>query len=186
MKYSQQGIDDLKEAADAINDMDEELGDIQRGLHKHEEKLEYLENQSRRNNVRIDGIPEEDNETWLNTETKAKEVLQEKLHLSFEPVIERAYRTGTRSRPSAADGINTRPRTIVCRLRDWKQKDEILRAARRMEPPGMFFSEDLANETMEKRKAQLDKLKEAKRAGKMAYFVLDRLLIKDRRRVESS
>ena len=73
----------------------------------------------------------------------------------------------------------------MCRLRDWKQKDEILRAARKVKPPGMFLSEDLANETTEKRKAQLDKLKEAKRAGKMAYFVLDRLnVIKERRRVE--
>ena len=106
--------------------------------------------------------------------------------MCFELVIERAHRTGTRSRPGAADGINTCPRTIVCHLHDWKQKDEILRAAQRMKPPGMFLSEDLANETMEKRKAQLDKLKEAKRAGKMAYFVLDRLVIKDRRRVESS
>ena len=132
------------------------------------------------------GIREEDNETWLNTETKAKEVLQEKLNLSFEPVIERAHRTGTPSRPGAADGINTRLRAIVCRLRDWKQKDEILRAARRMKPRGIFLSEDFVNETMEKRKVQLDKLKEAKRAGKMAYFVLDRLVIKDRRRVESS
>ena len=49
--------------------MDEELEDIQHGLHKHGEKLEYLDNESRRNNVRIDGIPEEDNENWLNTET---------------------------------------------------------------------------------------------------------------------
>ena len=57
LEYSQQDIDDLKEAADAIDDMDEELEDIQFGLHKHEEKLEYLENQSRRNNIRIDGIP---------------------------------------------------------------------------------------------------------------------------------
>ena len=113
-------------------------------------------------------------------------MLQEKLQLSFELVIERAHRTGTRSRPGAADGIKTRPRTIVCRLPDWKQKDEILRAARRMKPSGMFLSEDLANETIEKRKAQLDKIKEAKRAGKMAYFVLDTLVIKDRRRVESS
>ena len=63
-------------------------------------------------------------------------MLQEKLHLSFEPVIEQVHRTGTRSRPGAADGINTSPRTIVCRLRHWKQKDEILRAARRMKPPG--------------------------------------------------
>ena len=81
---------------------------------------------------------------------------------------------------------STRPRTIVCRLRYWKQKDEVLRDARRMKPPGMFLSEDLANETMEKRKAELDKLKEAKRAGKMAYFVLDRLVLKDRCRLESS
>ena len=118
LEYSQQDINDLKEAADAIDDMDKELEDIQCRLHKREEKLEYLENQSQRNNVRIDGIPEEDNETWLNTETKAKEVLQEKLHLSFELVIERVHRTGARSRPGAADGINTRPRTIVCCLRD--------------------------------------------------------------------
>ena len=62
-------MDDLKEVADAIDDMDEELEDIQHGLHKHGEKLEYLDNQSRRNNVRIDGNPEGDNENWLNTET---------------------------------------------------------------------------------------------------------------------
>ena len=72
LEYSQQDIDDLKEAADAIDDMDTELEDIQRDLHKHDEKLEYLEKQSRRNNVPIDGIPKEDNETGLNTETKAK------------------------------------------------------------------------------------------------------------------
>ena len=70
LEYSPQDIDNLKEAADTIDDMDEELEDIQRGLHKHEEKLEYLENQSRRNNLRINGIPEEDNETWLNTEKR--------------------------------------------------------------------------------------------------------------------
>ena len=63
LEYSQQDIDDLKEAADAIDDMEEELDGIQRDLHKHEEKVVYLENQSRRNNVRIDGIPEQDNET---------------------------------------------------------------------------------------------------------------------------
>ena len=41
LEYSQQDINDLMEAADAIDNMEEELG-----LHKHKEKLEYLENQS--------------------------------------------------------------------------------------------------------------------------------------------
>lgn len=186
LEYSQQDIDDLKEAADAIDEMEEELDDIQTGLHKQEEKLVYLENQSRRNNVRIDGIPEQHNETWLNTETKVKEVLQEKLNLSFEQMIERAHRTGARPRSGAADGINTRPRTIVCRLRDWRQKDDILRAARRIKPSGIFVNEDLANETIEKRKRQVDELNAAKRAGKTAYFVLDRLVIKERRSAEPS
>ena len=47
-------------------------------------------------------------------------------------------------------------------------------------------NKDLANETLEKRKEQLDKFKEAKRAGKTAYFMLDRLVIKDRRKIVSS
>ena len=101
LECSQQDIDDLMEAADAIDNMDEELEDIQRGLHKQEEKLEYLENQSRRKNIRIDGILKEDNESWPTTEAKVKEALHEKLNLSFEPVIERAHRVGVRPRSSA-------------------------------------------------------------------------------------
>ena len=71
------------EAADAIDNMGEEPEDIQRGLHKHEEKSEYLENQSRRKNIRVDGILEEDNESWLNTEAKVKEALHEKLNFEL-------------------------------------------------------------------------------------------------------
>ena len=83
LEYSQKDIDDLMESADAIGNMDKELEDIQRGLYKHEEKLECLENQSRRKNIRVDGILEEDNESWPNTEAKVKEALHEKLSLSF-------------------------------------------------------------------------------------------------------
>ena len=36
-------------------------------LRKVEDKIDHIENQSRRNNARIDGIPEEDNETWEKT-----------------------------------------------------------------------------------------------------------------------
>ena len=39
------------------------------------------------------------------------------------------------------------------------------------------MNKDLANETLEKRKEQLDKFKAAKRPGKTAYFTLDRLVI---------
>ena len=37
-------------------------------LRRVEDNIDYIENQSRRNNVRIDGVPEEANETWEKTE----------------------------------------------------------------------------------------------------------------------
>ena len=46
--------------------------------------MEYIKNHSRRNNIRIDGIAEVGNETLLGTETKAKQILKEKLNLDFE------------------------------------------------------------------------------------------------------
>ena len=108
--------------------------------------------------------------------------------MDSEPEIDRAHRIGPKLRtivPNEADGLRTRPRIIVCRLHDWKQKEGILHAARQTKPLGLFVSENLAVETLDKQSSQLDKLKEAKRAGKIAYFVLDRLIVKDRCPCES-
>ena len=42
-------------------------------LRRVEDNIDYIENQSRRNNVRIDGVPEEANETWGKTEEMVKQ-----------------------------------------------------------------------------------------------------------------
>ena len=142
------------------------------------------ENQSRRNNIRIDGIPEEPDETWEDTESKAKVALESKLNLPFKVEIERAHRTSKVNRRSDDNASSTRPRTVICRLVSWKQKDPIVKTARIVKPERMFVNEDLAAETLQRRKDELPKLKgkakQAKQAGKIAYFVLDKLIIKDR------
>ena len=69
----------------------------------------------------------------------------------------------------------------MCKLRDSKQKEQILKMTRRIKPVGLYVNEDLAKETLDKREEQRPKLKEAKRNGKVAYFVLDKLIVKDRR-----
>ncbi|XP_068742255.1 uncharacterized protein [Montipora capricornis] len=94
----------------------------------------------------------------------------------FFSEIERAHRTG---RPTRHDGT-PKPRTVVCKFTSYKAKESILKAARRMKPEGIHIFEDLAEETMEKRRAQLPQLRQAKAQGKIAYFSLDRLIIKDR------
>ena len=150
------------------------MGGVQAQVDFHCDKMAYLENHSRRNNIRIDGIPEEPDETWEDTESKAKVTLESQLNLLFKVEFERAHRTGKANRAVA------RPRTVICRLVSWKQKDPILKAARTVKPEGMFVNEDLAVETLQRRKDQLPKLKQAKQAGKIAYFVLDKLIIKDK------
>ena len=49
-----------------------------------------------------------------------------------------------------------------------------------IKPHGIHIYEDLAKETMAKRKELLPKLKRAKEEGKIAYFSYDKLIIKDR------
>ena len=87
----------------------EEITKLQTIDAKQLEKVTYLENQSRRNNVRIEGIVEESGESWESTEGKVKEMLTEKLQMESPPAIERAHPTGKDKEP---DGT-PKPRTII-------------------------------------------------------------------------
>ena len=59
-----------------------------------EDQLEYLENQSRRNN-KIMGVDEDlEEETWDNTEKVVRKLIREKLNVEEEIAIERAHRVG--------------------------------------------------------------------------------------------
>ena len=52
-------------------------------------KHEYLENQSRRNNIKITGVVEEDDEKmWDDTEATVKKLIMEKLGINEDVEIE--------------------------------------------------------------------------------------------------
>ena len=175
LEFSQKDIDELKPCKSKLNEIEADINDIYDSIDYQMDKLESVENQIRRNNIRIDRIEEEENESWDTTMEKVKQVLTEKLNLADAPDIERAYRVGR------FVGVSRRcPRTIVSRLRDWRQKGLIIRNAKRFKPTGLFVNEDLAKETMEKREEQRPRMEEARGNGKLAYFVLDRLVVKDR------
>ncbi|XP_044168301.1 uncharacterized protein LOC122952486 [Acropora millepora] len=163
-----------------LKDAEEEISTLQTDLRTQDSKLEYLENQSRRNNIRVSGIPESPDETWEVAEAKVKQAIQEQLGVDVD--IERAHRVERRNRDrSSQDTQQRKPRTIVCKLRCWKQREAVLKKARKSKPSGLFISEDLALATLQRRAAQVGKLREAKQAGKIAYFVLDRLVIRDKK-----
>ena len=69
--------------------------DINRNFEALENKVEYLENQSRRNNIKIFGVPEEENEkTWDDTEVIVKTLIMNKL--GIEEHIEMNERIASR------------------------------------------------------------------------------------------
>eukprot|EP00112_Aurelia_sp_Birch-Aquarium-sp1_P021531 Seg582.19 transcript_id=Seg582.19/GoldUCD/mRNA.D3Y31 product="hypothetical protein" protein_id=Seg582.19/GoldUCD/D3Y31 len=65
-----------------------------------ESKLEYMENQSRRNNIKILGIQEDKDEekTWDDTEEVVRKALKEKLNLEDNFEIERCHRIKSTNR----------------------------------------------------------------------------------------
>ena len=83
----------------------------------------------------IEGIVEESGESWESTEGKVKEMFTEKLQMDIRPAIDRAHRTGKGKKP---DGT-PKPRTVVCKLYDWKEREAILEAAKRIKPQESIF-----------------------------------------------
>ena len=146
LEYSQKEIEDLKPLEAKLDEVYETVDKIVSDIKAQQLKTEYLENQSRRNNITVNGIEESVKETWQDSE---------------DITIERAHRVEKRGGKAKKKG----PRTIVCRLRDWKQREEVLRKARREKPEGLFISEDLAFETLQKREPLVPKLKAAKAEG---------------------
>ena len=68
-------------------------------------KLIKVEYKSWRNNLRIDGIAEDQNESWHECEEKVLEVVNEKLEIQDPIEIDRCHRMGKHKR--------NRPRTII-------------------------------------------------------------------------
>ena len=58
--------------AKQIKSIEDNVSRIQATMKKHLEKTIYLYNQSRRNNLRFEGLLQDDNETWDETEAKVK------------------------------------------------------------------------------------------------------------------
>ena len=149
---------------------------IRTELDELKSSFDYQENQQRRNNLRIDGVPETAAETWELTEKKVRLIMAEKLKINAKMVeIDRAHRVG-KQQPGS-----TKPRSIVARFLRYKDKQEILKRAKVLKGTNIYINEDVSDTVLEKRKEQHDDLKHARSQGKIAYFVLDRLVIRERR-----
>ena len=96
-----------------------------------------MEGQSRRINVIINGLPDVKTENWDDCENLVLQSLCSELNLNQDYVnalqIDRAHRL-----PRGRN--NTSP--IIVKFAFFKDRETVLRAARKEKPPGVYFKED--------------------------------------------
>lgn len=134
-----------------------------------QEKIKYMDNEKRRNNLLVFGAKENQHENLIDEVKKIIETQTEAKVENYE--INKAYRLGVR-------GKNTRP-ILVSFTTSWK-RDEVMRKNSKS-TSDIYFKEDLSKETLEKRRELIPKLKEEREKGKIAYIRGDKLIIREPR-----
>ena len=152
---------DMKEVTQDLLDSD-----------KVSSKLIKLEDRSRRSNLRIEGIAEDQNESWHECGQKVLEVIKEKLEIQ-DPVA-------TDTCPCMGKYKRNRPRIIIFKLNKFKEKQKILRNARNLKDTGIFIYEDFCDDTMELRKSLQEQVLEHRRQNKIAYLNYRSIVVRHR------
>ena len=135
-------------------------------------RLDDLEDRSRRNNLRFEGISESYRENWEQTADHVGRLVREKLGVEGDVAIQRAHRVG--------DPNSGRPRTIIANFLRFRDRQEILRNRHKLKNTDIYVNEDLCSASLAKRRQQLPELQRARREGKTAFFVHTKLVIKER------
>ena len=122
-----------------------------------------------------DGVIESEKETWEETEEKVLNIFTNELGIREAIVIERAHRTKKRRHSTNEN----RPQTIVLKLLNYKDKQKILKSAKKLRGTGIFINEDFSRETVEIRKKKWEKVLELRAQGKYAILQYDQIISRD-------
>lgn len=157
----------VEEAEERISGAEDEVTQLKTRVNTLEsqvklqlEKLDEMENRSRRNNVRLVGLPENEEgrdagkflESWIPSILEMKDTAL---------ALERAHRVGPRPQAENGAGANAaprRPRTLIMKFLNYRQKEEVLRAAKdkgtvKYKDQAIRFFPDVTAETHRKQRA---------------------------------
>ena len=128
-----------------INNIKENIKHLETSIKKTEDdlldpndissKLIELEDRSRRNSLHIDGIEETPKVTWENQEIKIQELIKKNLKINEHIEIGRCHRLSKIKNQNC-------PRTEICRITKFKEKQKILKITKLLKNTGIFICED--------------------------------------------
>ncbi|XP_065683941.1 uncharacterized protein LOC136096517 [Hydra vulgaris] len=140
--------------------------------------LRELKDRLRRNNLRIDGVMENELENWNDTEKKVLNLFENRLSLNSHINIERSHRTRKKE--------EIKSKTIIIKVLHCKDKVKVLQTANKLKGTGIYINEDFSNETREIRKGLLNEMKEHRKNSKYSVIIYDKLIVKDFRKKRTS
>ena len=134
-----------------------------------------MEEWSRRNNVRVEGILGSENERWDVTEEKLKKVIKDELDIE-NVVIEGGHKVKQNNDKNEDNDQTRKPPTVVAKLLHFKDKQDILHEAKSRKIRNFYFKEDFSRETLAIKKGlwnEVIRLREEE--GKFAVINYDRI-----------
>lgn len=153
----------MSEFSTAIIDYSTTIKDVK-------DKLDDLENQSRRNNLLFEGIEEEPNETWEVAERKVFDLLSSKLQIDTNNfTIERAHRVGN-------NRLGSKPRAVIAKFANHKTCVAIMKGKKNLKGSDIFVQEDYSEEVLVKHRELSPQMYEARRNGMLAFLRYDKLI----------
>ena len=130
-------------------------------------KCDYLEKQSRRNNLLFLGFPAvpAGMELWDECEKKVKEAISEGMGITEDILIERAHRSG---------------KAIVAKFLSYKQKATVLTQARKLNQSetfkNIYVREDFSETVQRKRKELMSLQRKMRQNGQPSKLRFDKLV----------
>lgn len=164
---------ELRETREAVKRQERKQTDLEAHvsvLGNLPDQVRELEDYSRRNNIRITGLPELQQENTERLQIHVQNLLREKMNIA--PTIDVIHRVG-----HSALG---KSRPVIVRFARHSERQQCLRASAKLKGTNVYLSEDLSRATVEIQKAKRSELEEKRRQGYIAYFSGTRIISKKR------
>ncbi|KAL8589646.1 hypothetical protein ACOMHN_016030 [Nucella lapillus] len=166
--------DDIDTLGHNVDILEEENRKMKEEVRMQAEKIDYLENQSRRQNLMFYNIPkQQQEETWDDCEQAVQQVIKNILNITTDVVIERAHRVGS---------------AIRAKLHSFRDKQLILKNAHKLKQYNetkedkrqkIGISEDFSQIVRNKRRGLTEMLRVYRKDERKATLVYDKLITDD-------
>ena len=177
LTFSQGELEDLKSKVttveSTVTNLQQEVTLLKSSNKQLQDHVIRLEAQSRRDNLILDGIPEEEGETSEDCRRKVYNIIQSNLKIAdaHDIRIVRCHRLGGK-KPNSA-----RPRSMIFKLHWFGDRERIWEARKNLQGSKLWLQEDFPVQIQQRRRLLGPIAREARRKGKKATVTVDKLVI---------